>query len=151
VELTVEIAVEDGCTFLVNGLIVPPSLRFEGRPYADGWRILSNLKSGEIDTRARDCGWNFFFMAELTKRSVFGLSRRSALRRAAKKVLSQAKADAFNAVEITELIHRQLLGLHYVTVGAHFRSLQKSSQLSSVAARRRELRRACVFPGAERL
>ena len=60
-----ETPVEGGCMFLVNGLIVPPSLRFEGRPYADGWRILSNLKSSEIGTRARDCGWNFFFMAEL--------------------------------------------------------------------------------------
>lgn len=146
-----ETAVADGCTFLVNGLIVPPSLRFEGRPYADGWRILSNLKSSEIDTRARDCGWNFFFMAELTKRSVFGLSRRSALRSATKKILSQAKSDAFNAVEITELIHRQLLGLHYVTVGAHFRSLQKNSHLNSISARRRELATSMCVPGAERL
>jgi hypothetical protein len=147
----VETAVEDGCMFLVNGLIVPPSLRFEGRPYGDGWRILSNLKSSEIGTRARDCGWNFFSMAELTKRSVFGLSRDSASRRAAKKVLSQAKRDAFNAVEITELIDRQLLGLHHVTVGAHFRSLQKSPQLSSISARRRELATRMCVPDAERL
>ena len=137
--------------FLVNGLIVPPSVRFEGRPYADGWRILSNLKSSEIGTRARDCGWNFFFMAELTKRSGFGLSRCSALRRAAKKILSQARTDAFNAVEITEITARQFLGLHCVTVGAHFRSLQKSWQLKDVSARRRELATGMCVPGAERL
>ena len=146
-----ETSVVDGSMFLVNGLIVPPSLRFEGRPYFDGWRILSNLKSSEIGRRARDCGWNFLFMAELTKRSVFGLSRGSALRSAAKKILSQAQRDAFNAVEMTELIHRQALGLHYVTVCAHFRSLQKSSHLNSVSARRRGLATSMCVPGAERL
>jgi len=147
----VETSLIDGSVFLVNGLIVPPSLRFAGRRYSDGWRILSNLKSSEIDARARDCGWNFFFMAELTKRSVFGLSRGAALRSAAKKILSQAQRDAFNAVEITELIHRQVLGLHYVTMCAHFRNLQKSSHLNSVSARRRELATSMGVPGAERL
>ena len=146
-----ETSVVDGSMFLVNGLIAPPSLRFAGRPYSDGWRILSNLQSSEIGTRAGDCGWNFFFMAELTKRSVFGLSRGAALRSAAKKILSQAQRDAFNAVKITELIHRQVLGLHYVTICANFRSLQKSSHLNSVSARRRELATSMFVPGAERL
>jgi hypothetical protein len=109
------------------------------------------LQSSEIVTRARDCGWNFFFMAELKKRSVFGLSRRGALRSAAKKILSQAQRDAFNAVKITELIHRQVLGLHYVTICANFRSLQKSPHLNSVSARKRELATSMCVPGAERL
>ena len=143
-----ETSLVDGSMFLVNGLIVPPSLRFEGRPYYDGWRILSNLKSREIARRSRDCGWNFFFMAELTKQSVFGLSRGSALRSASKKILSHAQRDAFNAVEITEPVDRQLLGLQYMTVGAHFRSLQKSFHLNSVSVRRRELATGMCVPGA---
>lgn len=146
-----EIVLENGCMFVVNGLVVPPSLRFEGPPYLDGWRLLHSLKSSEIDSRARDCGWNFFFMAELMKRTAFGLARGSALRRAANKILSQARTDAFNAVEITEITARQFLGLHCVTVGAHSRSLQKSPQLKDISARRRELATGMCVPGAERL
>ena len=146
-----EIALENGCMFVVNGLIVPPTLRFEGQPYSDGWRLLRSLDSSEIDSRARDCGWNFFFMAELMKRTAFGLARGSALRRAANKILSQARTDAFNAVEITEIKARRFLGLHWVTVGAHSRSLQKSPQLKDISARRRELATGMCVPGAERL
>jgi hypothetical protein len=147
----VEIVLENGCMFVMNGLILPPSLRFEGLPYSDGWRLLRSLKSSEIDADARNCGWNFLFVAEQMKRTVFGLARGSALRRAAKEVLSQARTDAFNVVEITEITARQFLGLHCVTISAHCRSLQKSPQLKDISGRRRELATGMCVPGAERL
>jgi hypothetical protein len=147
----VEIVLENGCMFVVNGLILPPSLRFEGQPYSNGWRLLRSLKSSEIDAEVRGCGWNFFFMAELMKRTVFGLARGSALKRAARKILSQTRVDAFNAVEITGITARRFLGLHCVTVRAHCRSLQKSPQLKDISGRRRELVTSMCVPGAERL
>lgn len=146
-----EIALQNGCMFLVNGLLVPPGMRFEGQPYSDGWRLLRSSKSSDIDGCARDCGWNFFFMAEVVKRTMFGLARGSALRRAATRVLAQAGTDAFNAVEITEITARKFLGLHWVTVAVHLRSLQKSSQLKDLAGRRRQMSGGMCAPGAERL
>lgn len=145
-----EIALQDGCVFLMNGLIVPPALRFDGQPYSEGWRLLRSRKSGEVDSHARDCGWNFIFLAAAMRRTVFGFGRASALRKATNKLLAEARKGAFNSVEITKITAWQFLGLHCVTVGAHSRSLQKSFQVKDISSRRRELAMGQV-PGAERL
>jgi len=147
----VEIVLENGCLFLMKGLIVPPTLRFEGQSYSEGWKLLRSLKSSEIDSRARGCGWNFIFLAEGMRRTVFGLGRAWALRRATNKILAEARRNAFNSVEITEITGRQFLGLHCVTVAAHSRSLQKSERIKDISMRRRELAMNQCIPGAERL
>ena len=87
-ELHVEIVLGNGCLFLMKGLIVPPTLRFEGQSYSEGWKLLRSLKSSEIDSRARGCGWNFIFLAEAMRRTVFGLGRAWALRKATNKILA---------------------------------------------------------------
>jgi hypothetical protein len=147
----VEIVLENGCLFLMTGLIVPPTLCFEGQPYSQGWKLLCGLKSSEIDSRAGGCGWNFIFLAEAMRRTVFGHSRVSALRRATNKILAESRKNAFNSVEITEITARQFLGLHCVTVAAHSRSLQKSERIRDILTRRRELTMHQCVPGAERL
>jgi hypothetical protein len=147
----VKIVLERGCIFVMDGLLLPPTLRFEGQPYSDGWRLLNRLKSGEIDSRAHDCNWNFIFLAEGMRRSVFGFGRAWSLRRATNKLLAEARKNAFNSVEVTEITARRFLGVHWVSVGAHSRSLQKSHQVKAFAARRRDLATGRRVPGAERL
>ena len=144
------IAVERGCIFVIGRLLLPPTLRFQGRPYSDEWRLL-NLTGGEVDLRARDCGWNFIFLAEEMRRIGFGFGRAGSLRRATNKVLAEAGRNAFNSVEVTEITARRFLGMHWVSVGAHSRSLQKSHQIKALAARRRDLARGQCLPGADRL
>jgi len=147
----VEIVLADGCLFLMKRLIVPPTLRFEGQPYSEEWRLLRSLKSSEVDSRAQGCGWNFIFLAEAMRRTVFGLGRPWALRRATNKILAEVRKNAFNSVEITKITARQFLGLHCVTVAAHSRSLQKSERIRDISTRRRELAMYQCVPGAERL
>ena len=142
---------ERGCIFVMDDLLLPPPLRFEGQSYSEGWRLLNRLKSGEIELRARDCSWNFIFLVEAMRRTVFGFGRAGSLRRATNKVLAEARRNAFNSVEVTEITARQFLGMHWVSVGAHFRSLQKNCQIKALAARRRDLVEVQRIPGAERL
>lgn len=142
---------ERGCIFLMDGLLLPPPLRFEGHVYSDGWRLLNRLTGGEIELRARDSSWNFIFLAEVMRRTVVGFGRAGSLRRAANKVLGEAQRNAYNSVEVTEISARRFLGVHWVSVGAHFRSLQKSNQIKGLAARHRELTMVQRIPGAERL
>ena len=143
-------AIENGCIFVMDGLILPPTLRFAGQPYSDGWRLLNSLKSNDIDLRARDCGWNFMFLAERMRCTVIGFGRTWSLRKAMNKLLAIAREDAFNSVEVTEISTRRFLGMHWVSVGAHSRSLQKSNQIKAFAARHRDLAMAQRVPGAER-
>lgn len=146
-----EIVLERGCVFLMDGLLLPPALRFEGRLYSDGWRLLSRLTSGQVELRARDSSWNFIYLAEVMRRTVFGFGRVGSLRRATNKVLGEARKSAFNSVEVTEITARRFLGVHWVSVGAHFRSLQKGNQIKPLAARHHDLTMVQRIPGAERL
>ena len=146
-----EITLKRGCIFLMEGLLLPPVLRFEGHVYSDGWKLLSRLTGGEIELCARDSSWNFIFLAEVVRRTVFGFGREGSLRRATNGVLGEARRSAFNSVEVTEITTRRFLGVHWVSVGAHFRSLQKSNQIKTLAARHRDLTMTQCIPGAERL
>jgi hypothetical protein len=147
----VEIILEPGCIFLMDGLLLPPPLRFEGHLYSDGWRLLNRLTSGDIELRAHDSSWNFIFLAEVMRRTVFSFGRAVSLRRATNIVLGEARKNAFNSVEVSEITARRFLGVHWVSVGAHFRSLQKSNQIKALAARRHDLTMVQRIPGAERL
>ena len=144
-------AIENGCIFVMDGLLLPPTLRFDGQSYSDGWRLLNRLKSGEIMSRAQGCDWNFIYLAEGMRRTVFGFGRATSLRRAMNKLLTESRKNAFNSVEVTDIIVHRLLGLHWVSVRAHSRSLQRSNQMKSLPARRRDLAMAQCIPGAERL
>ena len=146
-----EIVLERGCIFLMDGLLLPPALRFEGSSYSNGWRLLSRLTSGQVELRARASSWNFIYLAEVMRRTIFGFGRVGSLRRATNKVLGEARKNAFNSVEVTEITARKFLGVHWVSVGAHFRSLQKSNQIKALAARHHDLTMVQRIPGAERL
>ena len=146
-----ETAIENGCIFVMDRLLLPAALRFQGQRYSEGWRLLNGLKSNDIELRARDCSWNFIYLAEGMRRTVFGFGRASSLGRAINKLLEAARQDAFNSVEVTEITARQFLGLHWVSVAAHSRSLQKSHQIKPFAARSRDLAMAQCVPAAERL
>lgn len=146
-----ETALQSGSIFLMNGLILPTALRFEDQSYSEGWRLLSESRSPEIENRAHGCGWNFIFLVELMRSTVFGFGRSWSLRTATKKILAEARTNAFNCVELTGISAHQFLGVHWVTVSAHSRSLQKSHQVKDLAARRRDLSTERHIPGAERL
>lgn len=146
-----EIILERGCIFLMDGLLLPPALRFKGHLYSDGWRLIDRLTSSEIESRARDSSWNFIFLAGVMKRTVFGFGRSGSLRKATNKVLGEARRNAFNSLEVTEITARRFLGVHWASVGAHCRSLQKSNQIKTLAARHRDLIMVQRIPGADRL
>jgi len=115
------------------------------RPWKRSPAGRSSLKSNDIELRARDCGWNFIYLAAGMKRTGLGLGQASSLRKAITKLLTEARQNAFNSVEVTEVTARQLLGLHWVSVAAHPRSLQQSHQIKALPARRRELAKGSAF------
>ena len=143
--------VENGCIFVMDGLLLPATLRFEGQPYSDGWRLVHSLKGNDIDLRARDCGWSFIYLAAGMRSTVFGFGQAWSLRKAMNKLLAEARENAFNSVEVTEITAHRLLGVHWVSIRAHSRSLQKSNQIKALPARRHEMANGQRIPGAERL
>lgn len=146
-----EIALQNGCIFVMEGTLLPPALRFEGQSYSDGWRLLKSVKSDEVDLRARNCGWNYFFVGNAMRRTVVGFGRPWSLRRATEQLLAETRTNAFNSMELTGIKTRQFFGLHWVRVAAHSRSLQKSCHVKDISARRRDPAMAQRIPSAERI
>ena len=90
-----------------------------------------------LDRKIRAAGWNFFFMAAEVKTMFFGSLRASKVQSALKRILAKVKQQHFNALEVTAIVARHFLGVPYVTVSAHSRHLQHSSNLESAEIRQR--------------
>ena len=114
-----------GTIFIEEGASSPSFLKFESEPYSSGWRSVKNLNGCELDRRLRAVGWNLFSLARI-KASVFGFNRERAVRRAVGRVLAKVTSDDFNALEISQVAVKRLLGLTYVAVSAYARHLQES-------------------------
>jgi len=118
--------INTGTILIKEGTLLPESLRFESEPYSNGWRLVKNLNGYELDQKTTKAGWNFFYMANEIKATVFGLDEEKALRRAVKRVLTNLKSEKLNCLEITRVGGKRFLGLLYVTVSAHPRHIQES-------------------------
>jgi hypothetical protein len=120
-------AIQTGSILIEKDATMPQSLRLEGGPYSSGWRSVSNLGLNELDDAIRKAGWTFFFMAGEIKITSFGFDKKSAVRRAVKRVITNVESHNCNCVEITEISAKSFLGMPYVNVSAHSRHIQKSA------------------------
>jgi hypothetical protein len=107
----------------------------ESEPCSAGWSLLKVLDGSALDRKIHAAGWNFFFMAAEVKTMFFGSLRASKVQSALKRILAKVKQQHFNAFEVTAIVARHFLGVPYVTVSAHSRHLQHSSNLDSAEIR----------------
>jgi hypothetical protein len=119
--------IKTGTILIERGASMPESLRLEGKSYSSDWRSVSNLDLNELDAAIHKAGWTFFFMAGEIKITAFGFDKNQAVRRAVRRVTTNAESHKCNCVEITGVAAKSFLGLPYVNVSAHSRHIQKSS------------------------
>ena len=123
-------AIQAGTILIEQGTPMPESLLLEGEPCSSRWNSVSKLDRKELDTKINKAGWTFFFMAGEIKISAFGLDQEKAVRRAVKGVITNVETHKYNCLEITEVTPKSFLGVPYVSVCAHARHIQKSSEFS---------------------
>jgi hypothetical protein len=114
---------------------MPQFLGFEPDPGLGGWTTVKAPDAFTLDRKVHAAGWNFFFMAAEVKTMFFGSLRASKVQSALKRILAKVKQQHFNAFEVTAIVARHFLGVPYVTVSAHSRHLQHSSNLDSAEIR----------------
>jgi hypothetical protein len=122
-------AIKAGTVFVREGVLLPESARFEGAPYSDAWKTVTDLDGYGLDRKIREAGWTFFYMAGEITASVFGFDREKTLGRAVSQVLAKIKSEKCNCLEITQVVPRHFLGLPYVTLFAHRRHIQEGNFL----------------------
>jgi hypothetical protein len=114
---------------------MPQFLGFEPEPGLGEWTMVKTPDAFTLDRKIHAAGWNFFFMAAEVKAMFFGSLRASTVQSALKRILAKVKQQRFNGLEVTAIVARHFLGLPYVTVSAHSRHLQHSSNLDSAEMR----------------
>jgi len=110
---------------------MPELIGFETEPRLGEWSMVRAPDAFTLDREIHAAGWNFFFMAAEVKTMFFGSLRAAKVQSALTRILAKVKQQHFNGLEITAIVARHFLGVPYVTVSAHSRHLQHSSNLDS--------------------
>lgn len=123
--------IKDGAILIEEGTLVPDSLSLVCAPYSRGWGSLMSPERREFDHEIHRAGWTFFYLADEIKRSVFGFDEQEAIRTAVKRILSNVKSRCLNCLEVRKVVTKTFLGLHFVSVFAHPRHIQRNCTLSA--------------------
>jgi len=114
---------------------MPQLLGFETEPGLGEWSVVKVPDASSLDHKIHAAGWNLFFMAAEVKTMFFGSLTAAKVQSALARILAKVKQQHFNALEVTAIVARHFLGVPYVTVSAHSRHLQHSSNLDSAEKR----------------
>ena len=88
-----------------------------------------------LDRKIHAAGWNFFFMAEEVKATVFGSLAANSIQKALQRILLKVRKQDFNCLEVTKMVENRLLGVPYITVCTHPRHIQQGCVLDGAQER----------------
>ena len=109
---------------------LPPNLSIGSNAFFPGWQIVTSPDRSTFTRSVEAAHWNFFYRANETRATVLGGASLRTLRRAVKKVLAkQEQHQNFNALEITTIVSKRILGVPFLRTVAHLRHIQESSAL----------------------
>lgn len=105
--------------------------QLESEPYSGNWSLVKTLDGVAFDRKIRAAGWNLFFMVAEVKVMFFGVLGAAKIQNALQRILAKVKPQHFNGLEVTGIVAGHFLGVHYVTISAHSRHMQKNCYLDS--------------------
>ena len=114
---------------------MPQIIGLETDSGLEEWSMVKTPDAFTLDRKIRAAGWNFFFLAAEVKTMFFGSLRAAKVQSALKRILAKVKHQHFNGLQVTAIVARHFLGVPYVTVSAHSRHLQQSSNLDGAEIR----------------
>jgi hypothetical protein len=132
--------------FVKENTLLPAGLTLQSEAFLPGWRSVTNLDGRQLGRKIELAKWNYFYLANPIKTTVFGREGLPSLRRAVKRVLAKQQNQSFNSLEITRIISKRILGVPYLSISAHFRHIQEGMYL--VSAKDFRLRDPSATPSA---
>ncbi len=128
--------IRSGAILIKDATSLPPKLQLESEPCVPGWNLVKDFDGYGLDRGIREKGWTFFCLAGEIKATVFGMDEQSMVRRAIERILAKSKSENLNSLEITRVASvgsGRFPLVHYVTVSAQSRHIQKSLFLGRAA------------------
>jgi hypothetical protein len=115
-----------GTMLIEDGSHMPAILSVSTEHYSAGWSSIMGFTSAQLGKEIEKAGWTFFYMAGEIRTSGFGFSDQSRMDRALAYVIEVVEREHCNCLEITKVRQRSCLGLHWTSLIAHARHIQKS-------------------------
>ena len=103
--------IQVGTILIEDRPLVTRILDLESESYSAKWGVLKIL-----DQKIRSMGWNYSFMAEEVKATVFGSLAAKSIQKALKRIFLQVRKQDFNCLEVTKMVENRFLGVPYITV-----------------------------------
>ena len=119
---------------------LPETIKVEGQLVPGEWNLVSRLSPAELDKELYRASWQFFYIPPEIRAGALGFNRKHALERALKKLLVKADTARLNAVQITGVEAKKFLGIHYGSISAYLRHVQKSLILSPASEKTEQQR-----------
>lgn len=115
-----------GTMLVADNTDMPATLVVGTEHYSAGWSSITGSTSAQLGKEIENAGWTFFYMAGEIRTSGFGFNDQSRTARAVAHVISVVRRENCNCLEITQMRRRSFLGLHYTSLVAHARHIQRS-------------------------
>ena len=130
--------IQVGSILVENRAAKVDALAIESEPYVKNWSLLSFLNGRDLDRRVRATNWSFFFLAEAKRARFFGNKSGTGMFKALTRILAEGRTQSFNCLEVTEILDKHFLGIHYTTIVAHCRHLQPRWRLDDLQLRQKQ-------------
>ena len=139
--------VQVGTILIEDRPLVTRILDLESEPYSGNWSVVNAIDGFALDRKIHAAGWNFFFMAEEVKATVFGSLAAKSIEKALKRIFLKVRKQDFNCLEVTKMVENRFLGVPYITVCTHPRHIQLGCLLDSAqeraTVRQKEIQDSC--------
>jgi hypothetical protein len=139
--------IQVGTILVEDHPLVTRILGLESESYSGNWSVFKAIDGFALDRKIHAAGWNFFFMAEEVKATVFGSLAAKSIQKALKRIFLQVRKQHINCLEVTKMVENRLLGLPYITVCTHPRHIQQGCLLDSAqeraTSRQKEIQDSC--------
>ena len=128
--------IQVGTIMIEHRPLVTRMLDLESESYSGNWSVVTALDGFALDRKIHAAGWNFFFMAEEVKVTVFGSLAAKSIKNALKRICLKVRKQDFNCLEVTKMVENRFLGVPYITVCTHPRHIQQVCLLDFAQERR---------------
>ena len=88
--------IQVGTILIEDRPLVTRILDRESESYSGNWNVVKAIDGFALDRKIHAAGWNFFFMAEEVKATVFGSLAANSIQKALKRILLKVRKQDFN-------------------------------------------------------
>ena len=99
--------IQVGTILIEDHPLVTRILDLERESYSGNWSVVKAIDGFALDRKIHAAGWNFFFMAEEVKATVFGSLAAKSIQKALKRICLKVRKQNFNCLEVTGIVAKR--------------------------------------------